>query len=197
MPQSTDILHENKVLDDLKELFLNQKDCDVTLRVKDQAFRAHRIILAARSPVFESTFRNEMKENMTDTIDIEDCDPSCFPDFLCFLYSGDVGAISKTNVFSLFTIADKYDVQDLKFKCVEFMKENMSVDTFCDTIALAHQHSETELVNFATDFFLRNAQKVVATAKWQSFLTENPMQSNQLFIKFAASANCTHACSLT
>lgn len=197
MPQSTDILHENKVLHDFKELFLNQKDCDVILRVDGQDFRAHRTILAARSPVFESTFQNEMKENTTGTVDIEDCDPSCFPDFLCFIYCGDVDAISKTNVFGLFTIADKYDVQDLKSKCVEFMKENMSVDTFCDTIALAHRHCKLELTNFATDFFLRNTQKVIATAEWQSFLTKYPKQSNDLFMKFAASANCTHACSLT
>lgn len=129
-----------------------------------------------------------MKEKTTGIIDIEDCEPSSFSDFLYFLYCGDVKIISADNVFNLFIAADKYDVQDLRTKCMEYMNRNLSVDTFCDAITMALWHSETELVKLATDFFIKNAEQIIVTAKWQTFVAENPTQSNELFIKALASA---------
>lgn len=175
---------KNKILQDFKSLFLKQENCDVILKVKGQEFPAHKAILIARSPVFASMFRNDMKEKETGILDIEDGDPSTFSDFLCFFYCIEADNLSEKNVFSLFTAADKYDVPDLRAKCIEFMKKMLSIDTFCEVITLALQHNETELINFSTKFFLKNAPEIVRTVKWQSFLIENPVQSNELFIKF-------------
>lgn len=168
-------------------MFLKQEHCDVVIRVKGQEFPAHRNILAARSPVFASTFRNDMKEKESGIVDIEDCDPFSFSSFLCFLYCEDENSLSQENVFSLFTAADKYDVPDLRVKCVEFMKKNLTVDTFCEAITLALQHSETELVDLATNFFIKNTEKILETVKWQTFAAENPTQSNELVLKFVKS----------
>ena len=181
------MLHEYKVLRDYKELFLKKEDCDVIIKVKGQEFPAHSAILRARSPVFASTYRYDTKEKATGIINIEDCDPSSFSDFLCFLYCGDTEVISLGNVFSLFIASDKYDVEDLRAKCVEFMKENVSIDTFCDTIVLALQHCETELITIASDFFTKHALEIAKTVKWQTFAANNPTQSNELFIKALAS----------
>lgn len=177
------VLPENKLLFDLKDLFLNKEDCDVVLKVKGEEFLAHKNILKARSSVFKSTFCTDMKEKATGVVEIEDCDPSCFSNFLCFLYCGDEEMISKENVFSLFTVSDKYDVQDLREKCLTLMKENLSVDTFCDTITLALRHSETDLIKLSSKFFTKKAPKIIVTAKWQVFSAENPTKSNELFVK--------------
>lgn len=187
---SSTLLQKSKILQDFKELFLKQENCDVVFRVKGQEFPAHKAILSARSPVFASAFRNEMKEKATGIVDIVDYDPSSFSDFLHFIYCDDVESLSEGNVFSLFSAADKYDVPDLRTKCMEFMKQNLSVDTFCETITLAVQHTEMELVNLTTDFFIKNAEKIIRTVQWQSFVAENPTQSNELFIKFMASNRC-------
>lgn len=68
------------------------------------------------------------------------------------------------------------------------MKENLSVDTFCDTITLALQHSETQLITLASDFFTKHALEIAKTDPWQSFLVNNPTQSNELFMKALAAA---------
>lgn len=183
-------LPSKKFLSDMKELFLKQEYCDVILKVKEQEFPAHRLILKARSPVFASTFKYDTKEKATGVIDIEDCDPSSFSDFLYFLYCGTTEKLSSKNVFSLFTAADKYDVPDLRSECMKFIKKNLSIDNFCDAIVLALKHSEKELIELTTDFFRKNLQKIILTAKWQSFLIENPTQGNELLIK-ALSLNKT------
>lgn len=177
------MIQNSKLLKDYKELFQQQEDCDVIIKVQGQEFRAHRIILKARSPVFASTFRIDMKEKATGVVDVEDCDPSTFSDFLSFLYCGELEKFSEDNVFSLFTAADKYDVPDLRSMCMGLMKNNLTIDTFCDTIALALQHSEADLIELSTDFFAKNLQEIIVTVKWQSFVVENPIQGNELMIK--------------
>lgn len=177
------VLSEKKLQRDLKELFINKEDCDAVIKVKGEEFPVHKAILKARSSVFKSTFRTDMKEKATGIVEIDDCDPSSFSNFLCYLYCADEGVISKENVFSLFTAADKYDVQDLREKCLEFMKDNLTVETFCDAITVALQHSETALLKFATNFFRKNAAKIVVTVMWQLFAAENPTHSNELIVK--------------
>lgn len=174
-------------------MFLNKDHCDVVFRVKGHEFPAHKAILSARSPVFASAFRSDMKEKATGIVDIVDYDPSSFSDFLYFLYCDNVDSLSEGNVFSLFSAADKYDVPDLRTSCMEFVKQNLSVGTFCETIILALRHTELELIHLATDFFIKNAEKITKTVQWQSFVAENPTQSNELFIKFMASDRCIKA----
>lgn len=174
-------------------MFEDKEDCDVVIKVKETEFPAHKAILKARSPVFASTLRHEMKEKKTGIIDIQDCEPSIFSHFLCFLYCEELNTLSDENVFGLYTLADIYDIPDLREICREFMKVNISTETFCDTITLALNHSEAELVKFSTDFFIKNAQKIIETVKWQSFLAQNPTQSNELFIKLLASNKNSNA----
>lgn len=159
--------YKNKILQNFKDLFLKKEDCDVIIRVKKHEFPAHKVIPKARPDVFATALRNDMKEQDTECLDIENCEPSVFYDFLCFLYSEDENSISAKNVIDLFSIAEKYDVPDLKEKCIEFMKENLTIETFCDTIAMAFQYSQTNLINVSTKFFVENAPRIIQTDKWQ------------------------------
>lgn len=70
--------------------------------MKGHEFPADRNI-QARSPVYAYTFRHDMKERSAGILDVKDCDPSSFLDFLCFLYCGDLENFSMENVFSFFT----------------------------------------------------------------------------------------------
>lgn len=137
----------NKILEDFKQLFLNQQSCDVVLRVQGREFQAHKLILTARSPVFASLFQNDTKEKATAVVDIEDCNPSIFSDFLCFLYCQELDRLSEENVSSLLASADKFGVSDLRTKCLEFMEEKFNVHILDDTVA--PRHSETESIQLA------------------------------------------------
>ena len=56
VPEST--LHK-----DIGEVLRSGSFSDVTLRVGEKQFRAHKVILACRSPVFGAMFEHEMKES--------------------------------------------------------------------------------------------------------------------------------------
>ena len=50
--------------DDLGNLWRNSLFRDCSLLVVDQIFRAHKVILAAHSPVFRAMFEHEMEETL-------------------------------------------------------------------------------------------------------------------------------------
>lgn len=177
------LLGVGRLIQNFKNLLDNESGCDVTLKTSDHEFRAHRIILSARSPVFASMFQHDMAEKKSGEVDVSDCATSGFEVFLQYMYSGNTDTMSPSNVLDLYYIADKYQVCDLKSDCVEYMKNNLAVYNFCDVIALSLRHNESDLQRFATRFFCKNVKKIVKTVQWQKYMAENPTQANELFIK--------------
>ncbi|KAK7795570.1 hypothetical protein U0070_010190 [Myodes glareolus] len=60
------------LVDDLGELWENSSFTDCCLGVDGQEFRAHKAILAARSPVFRAMFEHDMEESRKSRIEIHD-----------------------------------------------------------------------------------------------------------------------------
>lgn len=61
---------------------------DVTLCTRGREFKAHKAILAARSPVFGAMFEHEMEESRKGRVEISDIDPDVFHEMLKFVYTG-------------------------------------------------------------------------------------------------------------
>jgi len=61
---------------------------DVTMKVKDQEFLVHRVILATQSEVFRAMFNHDWVEKNTNCITINDVEPDVMLDLVTFLYTG-------------------------------------------------------------------------------------------------------------
>lgn len=173
----------SELLKGLEELLQSGKHSDVTLIVQDKEFNAHRAILGIRSPVFSAMMEHETKEKATGVVNIPDCDPNSFCDFLHFLYTGNTKKLNADNVFDLYTIADKYQVPELCKICVNYMKSSITLQNFCDVLTLSLRHHERELIHLATQFFLKNSTEIAVTVKWSLFMKANPVAANELFLK--------------
>lgn len=173
----------DRLLQDLKNLFLNGQSSDFVFKVEEREFSVHRGILTVRSPVFASMLQHDTKENSTGVVDIPDCSAETFQIFLAYVYTGGVDTISSDNVCDLYYIADKYQVNDLKSECVEFMKKNLSVENFCKIMTLSLQHSESGLQQTATLFFCENVKIIIKTVQWQKYMKDYTTEANELYIK--------------
>lgn len=60
----------------------NEKYSDVTFNVGDKIFPGHKLILSAKSPVFNRMLSSDMKEALTNIIVIEDIEPEVFYEVL-------------------------------------------------------------------------------------------------------------------
>ena len=73
---------------EMAKMLTDQTLMDATLNVKDKEFKAHKVVLAAASPVFKSMFKEGTKEHEDNYVNIEDIDSDVFDVFLRYLYSG-------------------------------------------------------------------------------------------------------------
>jgi speckle-type POZ protein len=76
-----------KLCEDLSSV-LDEKYTDFVFKVKNVNFAAHRVILGARSPVFDAMFQHDMLENRTNETEITDVTTAAFKALLRFIYTG-------------------------------------------------------------------------------------------------------------
>ncbi|CAN7137971.1 unnamed protein product [Brassica rapa subsp. narinosa] len=147
----------------LKDLLDSELGCDIAFQVGDETYKAHKLILAARSPVFRAQFYGPVGNNSVDRVVIEDMEPSIFKAMLSFIYTdvlpdvheitGSTSTASFTNMIQhLLAAADLYDLGRLKILCEAFLCEELNVDNVATTLALADQHQFLQLKAFCLKF---------------------------------------------
>ncbi|KAG8192297.1 hypothetical protein JTE90_002120 [Oedothorax gibbosus] len=114
----------DSLMDDLQHMYTSQMFSDFTLKVFDEELKVHKLILCARSSIFNTMLNCDMKENRTNCLEITDFDTSIVKTMIHYIYCGQVQDFSPELSIKLYSIADKYNLQDLKDICVEYILEN-------------------------------------------------------------------------
>ncbi|XP_022685481.1 BTB/POZ and MATH domain-containing protein 3 [Setaria italica] len=120
---------------------------DIAFHVGGEVFRAHKVVLATRSPVFMAELYGGMKEKGMERIAIDDVQPLVFGALIRFVYTdvlvlpGDLeGDDYKEMVRHLLEAADRYGVERLKLVCESILCRSLDGNTVETTLALADQH---------------------------------------------------------
>ncbi|XVF23957.1 hypothetical protein REPUB_Repub13aG0084500 [Reevesia pubescens] len=135
----------------LNALLESEVGCDIIFQVGDETFKAHKLILAARSPVFRAQFFGLVGDTNRDKVVVEDVEPSIFKAMLLFIYTdklpdvqeitGSTSMCLSTNMVQhLLAAADLYNLDRLKLLCEAKLCEELNADTVATTLALAEQH---------------------------------------------------------
>ncbi|PVH34505.1 hypothetical protein PAHAL_8G234300 [Panicum hallii] len=134
----------------LARLLSSGAESDVTFRVGEETFAAHRVVLAARSPVFMAELFGPMKEKHKTSrpIQISDMEPGVFGAMLHFIYTDslpeaavDTGDASVSVMAQhVLVAADRYGLERLKLICEDKLCGYISTGTAATTLALAEQH---------------------------------------------------------
>ncbi|XP_044575295.1 speckle-type POZ protein-like A [Cotesia glomerata] len=146
---------KRKLSDDFKELFETKKKCDVTIKVGGKEFCAHKVILIARSSVFEAMFSHDMKENKENEVTIPDIDPEVFKKVLDYIYTDRVDDLISF-AEKLLEAADKYQLQGLKNLCECSLSKTLTPGNAVKILILADRHYAKPLKEFAIDFITNN-----------------------------------------
>ncbi|XP_057318314.1 speckle-type POZ protein B-like [Microplitis mediator] len=155
--------------DDLRELYDSKTNSDVILAVGDKIFKAHKLILSARSPVFFAMFTHEMKEKKENTVTISDIDPEIFEKILKFIYTDNIDDLD-ADAECLLELADKYQLLELKRLCEESLSKSVSIDNAIQLMILADLHNADKLLEFIFEFIIRNFKDVVKTPEYELHL---------------------------
>ncbi|XP_026429308.1 BTB/POZ and MATH domain-containing protein 3-like [Papaver somniferum] len=147
----------------LKGLLESGIGSDITFHVGSESFRAHKSILAARSPVFRAQFFGLVGNPDMETVVIKEFEPFAFKAMLLYLYSdellepreisdSDSLCSSTTLMQHLLDAADRYDLARLKLMCEAKLCEEITADTVAKTLALAEQYQCLQLKTFCLNF---------------------------------------------
>ncbi|KAK3129893.1 hypothetical protein QOZ80_6BG0486180 [Eleusine coracana subsp. coracana] len=131
-----------------RDILLASDLTDVSFLVDGETFRAHRLVLAARSPVFKASLFGSMAESTASSITIEDMRGS----MLHYMYHGALpaavllesagGADRKMEeVEHLLVGADRYGVDTLKRMCEEILCAGVSTSTVLSTWVFAEERA--------------------------------------------------------
>ncbi|XP_052199570.1 BTB/POZ and MATH domain-containing protein 4 isoform X2 [Diospyros lotus] len=149
-------------------LLENMEGSDVIFNVAGEKFHAHKLVLAARSPVFRSELFDGSEGNIQE-IAITDMEPEVFKAMLHFIYrdalmvddlvasnSSPALSVSDTLTSKLLAAADKYDLGRLRRMCESHLCKYISVDSVAKILALADRFHATELKAVCLRFAAEN-----------------------------------------
>ena len=155
---------------------------DVRLKVREDIFPAHRIVLAANSDYFHAMFTDGMKESNQEVIELKD--ESISPDALKIvmdsIYTGDLG-VNEENVFEVLAAADHLQVTTVVQQCCDFLKREfiqlrLDLHNYCLLSTVADRHGLRDLQEAAEKKMASMFKDVCET---EEFLTH--IGADQLF----------------
>ncbi|KAJ4448640.1 hypothetical protein ANN_00030 [Periplaneta americana] len=123
----------------MEEIRRQGKLCDVTLKVDDQSFSAHRIVLAATIPYFNAMFTHDMVESKQRDITIQGIEAVALEALINFAYSGRV-ILDNNNVQSVMVGASFLQLHKVRDACADFLKRRfhpnnvLGIRSFADTL---------------------------------------------------------------
>ncbi|XP_060232927.1 speckle-type POZ protein-like [Meriones unguiculatus] len=171
--------------DELGELWENSLFTDCCLVVGEQEFRAHKAILAARSPVFRAMFEHEMEERQKNRVEIHNMKPEVFKEMMAFIYTGKVPNLH-TMAAGVLAAADKYGLEHLKVLCEDALCRDLSVENVAHALFLADLHSAEQLKMQALDFISEHAFEVSETSEWNAMVDSHPHLLAEAFRSLAS-----------
>jgi speckle-type POZ protein len=148
-------------LDSFGKFLVSGEGADVTFKVQDEVFPAHKIVLAMRSPVFKAELLGPMsdKSGKEIAVHIEDMQPVIFKALLYFIYNDSLPGMEDVHeneheemVKHMLVAADRYGMERMKVICESVLSKKLAVETVATTLALADQHHCSQLKDACMEF---------------------------------------------
>ena len=124
---------------------------DVRLKVCEDIFPAHRIVLAANSDYFHAMFTAGMMESKQEVIELKDesISPDTFKIVMDSIYTGDLN-VNEENVFEVLAAADHLQVTTVVQQCCDFLKREfiqlrLDLHNYCLLSTVADRHGLRDL----------------------------------------------------
>ncbi|CAA3002781.1 BTB/POZ and MATH domain-containing protein 3-like isoform X1 [Olea europaea var. sylvestris] len=158
--------------ENLTYLLDSELGCDIVFQVGEETFKAHKLILATRSPVFRAQFFGLVGNPNADKVELEDIEPSIFKAMLQFIYSDNLvdldeitGSTSTCTsaimMQHLLAASDRFGLDRLKQLCEAKLCEEVSAETVATTLSLAEQHHCPQLKAICLKFAATNLGAVM------------------------------------
>lgn len=149
-----------------REMRKKNELCDLTMKVRDHSFAAHKVILAGSIPYFRKAFRDGSTEKEAKEIDLANLDPVALESLINFAYSGKV-AISAQNVRALLLTSHFLRIKQVREACIQFLAKRIDASNVIDVHELSETLDISMLYELSSRYIGKNFEEF---SKSESFL---------------------------
>ncbi|CAJ0943960.1 unnamed protein product, partial [Mesorhabditis belari] len=176
---------EQQLVDDYMRIFRDDVLTDFSIRVGGREVRAHRAILAARSPVFSAMLMHtDTNESKNSEMTIPDLDYEVVVEMLNYIYGGRCGKDINHIASDLLIAADKYRLEELKAHCEKTLMEQLSIENVCEMLILGDMYGAPRLRKRAVQFILQRPKHITNTQGWDAILKDHPQLVTDIVNQF-------------
>lgn len=160
---------------DFENMLENKMFTDCQIVCDGELIHCHKAVLSARSDVFQAMFENNMKENQTGRVEINDVDGETTNYMIKYIYTAkvDPGVLERMGD-KLLDVADKYNLAGLRELCVNSLMSSLVLENLLDRIVLADMHNAECLKEVAKKMIVENSAAVVKQKDWKKKLGRFP-----------------------
>jgi len=144
------------ILEKLREQKDSQRFCDITIRIDGMNFSAHRAVLAACSPYFETLLDGSRIVRQTVVVATRPGGHYAFSVVLQFMYTG-ISTLSEDTVLDVLKFSERFSMTQLHDRCIEFLQQHMTPSSCFRTKELALGLGLTGLVRIVDSYIVANA----------------------------------------
>ncbi|GFW23624.1 speckle-type POZ protein B [Trichonephila clavipes] len=160
---------EGSLKDHLYCLYIEEKLCDLTLKVSNVSFTVHKAILSARSSVF-SAMLNVHDGIPSSEIEIPDINADTMRKMLVFIYSDTLEELDWESALNLYSAAEKFKIFALKKHVTSYITSTLSAANVGDVLVLADTLQDADLKLAAQDFVFDHDQEIIPSPEWKRFI---------------------------
>ncbi|XP_044575057.1 TD and POZ domain-containing protein 3-like [Cotesia glomerata] len=173
------------LFDNIKDYMNKPEFSDVTVCVKgEKKYLAHKIILAAQSPMLEKMLMN-MKKTEKNCICFSGIDDNVADQLMMFLYQGKLVQTKKNSeiVLKLFEFGIKYQIQNLADSCGFILSDMINIKNALKNFELATANNSSILRQSSLTFILNNYEKIKKSNEFGNFSKRNPQLLSEIHNK--------------
>lgn len=169
----------------ITEYYVDEKFTDVIIEVDGGELKAHKMILAAHSPVFAGMFGNASTTTGGDTanknrIKIDDMKLNVAKSMMEYIYTNKEPGRNYELTTELMIVAKKYEIEGLKIMCEEILYNNITTDNGTDTLIIANKHGIQELKD-AIIQYIKDHGSVLNSNKFKEIERDYPALAMEVF----------------
>ena len=151
--------HADEAFKVLFSLLGNEELTDVTLKVGEREYRAHKVVLASCSPYLRAMFTCGMRESQENEIELKEIKPDVMGLIIEYMYSGEA-EVTTENVQDVLAASNMLQLLDLKQACGTFLRNHIDSSNCLGIWSFSEMHSCPELMREAEDYIFRKFAEV-------------------------------------
>ena len=160
-------LHPGESFEQFNIYRKNDALCDVTIKIGQTTFRAHKVVLSASSQYFHAMFTTGLREGTADIVELHGLDAESVVLLLEFIYTSKIEII-ESNVQQLLAASNLMQLTNVRDACCNFLKQQLDPCNALGILLFADTHHCQDLVKTAESYVLLHFVHVSQT---EEFLT--------------------------